>query len=44
MLMGLQLRVPAQVQPGQVLKLDLVLRGEQGLRILGGLAVEMRVH
>ena len=41
--MGLRLHVPPDVQPGQVLTMDLVQRDETGKRILGGLAIEIYV-
>jgi hypothetical protein len=40
LVMSLLLHVPPDVQPGQVLTMDLVKRDEAGRRILGGLAIE----
>jgi hypothetical protein len=43
LVMGLLLHLPPDVQPGQVLTMDLVQRDESGKRILGGLTIEIQV-
>ncbi len=40
---GLRLRVPSQARPGEVLHMDLVQREARSGRIVGGVAVEIRV-
>jgi hypothetical protein len=42
--LGLGVRVPAQAEPGSTLRLNLVRRAEEGERLLGGLAIEIRVR
>ena len=42
--LGLGVRIPAQAEPGSTLRLNLVRRAEEGERLLGGLAVEIRVR
>lgn len=44
LLMGLRLQVPPEAKIGDVLRLDLIQRDRNGKDILGGLAVEIRVH
>jgi hypothetical protein len=41
--LGLGVRVPAEAEPGSILRLDLVRRAEKRERLLGGLAIEIRV-
>jgi hypothetical protein len=42
--LGLRVRVPAQAVPGSTVRLNLVRRAEEGERLLGGLAVDLRVR
>jgi len=42
--LGLRVHVPAQAEPGSTVRLNLVRRAEEGERLLGGLAVDIRVR
>ena len=42
--LGLRVQVPAQAEPGSTVRLNLVRRAEEGERLLGGLAVDIRVR